>query len=246
MNHLKEQLLSLLLLITAALTLIAFFQIRTKQTPTAPQGINAEVSDTALYSDVIRLHILADSDTKEAQQLKLLVRDALLPYLNALTLPAADKEEAMQTLSLHCEELEQVAKETLLAEHSTCDVTVSLTSCYFPLRIYGSQTYLSEDAILFPPGIYDTINVVIGAGEGHNWWCLAYPSLCFIDASYDYIPKESEEYLHVFSTMKKSSLNRLFYGGFSVSELENEAEEEVSVVLGSRLYEFFLSLFQKE
>lgn len=246
MNHLKEQLLSLLLLITAALTLIAFFQAQAKQTPTALQGIEAEVSDTALYSDVIRLHILADSDTAEAQKLKLLVRDALLPYLNELTLPAANKEEAMQSLSSHCDELAHIAEEALRAEHSSCDVTVSLTSCYFPLRIYGSQTYLSEDAVLFPPGVYDTVNVVIGAGEGHNWWCLAYPSLCFIDASYDYIPKESEEYLHVFSTVQKSSLNRLFYGGFSVPELEKEADEEVSIVLGSRLYEFFRSLFQKE
>lgn len=246
MNHLKEQLLSLLLLITVVLTLIAFFQAHDKQTPTALQSIEAEVSDTTLYGDVIRLHILADSDTEEAQRLKLLVRDALLPYLNALTLSAANKEEAMQSLLAHCKELEEAAKEVLRTEHSFCDVTVSLTSCYFPLRIYGSQTYLSEDAILFPPGFYDTVNVVIGAGEGHNWWCLAYPSLCFIDASYDYIPKESEEYLNVFSTLPKSSLNRLFYGGFSASDFKEEDEEEVSIVLGSRLYEFLCSLFRKE
>ncbi len=245
MNHLKEQLLSLLLLITAVLTLIAFFQAQDKQTQPALQGIEAEASDTALYGDVIRLHILADSDTEEAQRLKLLVRDALLPYLNIFTRSAANKEEAMQSLLAHREELEEAATEVLRAEHSLCDVTVSLTSCYFPLRIYGSQTYLSEDAILFPPGIYDTVNVVIGAGEGHNWWCLAYPSLCFIDASYDYIPKESEEYLKVFSSLPKSSLERLFYGGFSASEPEEE-KEEVSIVLGSRLYEFLRSLFQKE
>lgn len=243
MNHLKEQLLSLLLLITAVLTLIAFFQEQDRQ---SFQDIETEASDTALYGDVIRLHILADSDTEEAQRLKLLVRDALLPYLNAFTLFAANKEEAMQSLLAHCEELEAAATEVLRAEHSSCDVTVSLTSCYFPLRIYGSQTYLSEDAVLFPPGIYDTVNVVIGAGEGHNWWCLAYPSLCFIDASYDYIPKESEEYLKVFSTLPKSSLDRLFYGGFSASDVKEEEEEEVPIVLGSRLYEFLRSLFQKE
>ena len=91
------------------------------------------------------------------------------------------------------------------------------------------------DAILFPPGIYDTVNVVIGAGEGHNWWCLAYPSLCFIDASYDYIPKESEEYLKVFSSLPKSSLERLFYGGFSASEPEEE-KEEVKAGSGRNLF----------
>lgn len=246
MNHLKEQLLSLLLLITAVLTLIAFFQTQDKQPQTALQGIETEASDTSLYSDVIRLHILADNDTTEAQRLKLLVRDALLPYLNSLTFSAANKEEAMESLSAHCKELEETAKETLRTEHSLCDVTVSLTSCYFPLRIYGSQTYLSGDAILFPPGFYDTVNVVIGSGQGHNWWCLAYPSLCFIDASYDYIPKESEEYLKVFSTLPKSSLNQLFYGGFSASGPEAEDNEEVSIVLGSRLYEFIRSLFRKE
>ena len=245
MNHCKEQLLSLLLLITAIVTLLTFVYARIEKDAAEHQSMETEAQDSALSEDVIRLHILADNDTKKAQELKLLVRDALLPYLNALTLSAADKSEAMVSLSSHCDELKEIAEEVLQSRGVCCDVTVSVTSCYFPLRIYGSQTYLSKDAVLFPPGYYDTVNIIIGRGEGHNWWCLAYPSLCFIDASYDYIPKETAEYLKVFSTIKKSRLDQLFYGGFSVSELSEAAsEEEVKIVLGSRLYEFFRSLFE--
>lgn len=236
----KEKITELLLLLAAIFTVIAILSAKETAIPSAATPIGSSLS-----SEVIRLHILADSDTAEAQRVKLVVRDALLPYLNALTMTAASREEALHTLSEHCNELNQIIGSVLEQEHAAYPSSVELTSTYFPIRIYGSQTFLSKDAVIFPPGLYDTVEVRLGNAEGHNWWCLAYPSLCFIDASYDYLPKESAEYLSVFSTLPKSRLNTLFYGGFgSLKDDFGEASlEEVDIVIGSRLFDFFSRLF---
>lgn len=240
----KERVIAILLALVAIITAIAI--LSAYQEEDGQESVTfTSLSASDLSNEVIRLHILADDDTKEAQRIKLVVRDALLPYLNALTITAITKEEAINNLKEHCDDLEQIVLAVLKNEGVSYEPSVELITCYFPLRIYGSQTFLSEDAVIFPPGTYDTIEVRLGESTGHNWWCLAYPSLCFIDASYDYIPTESKEYLDVFSKLPKNKLNLLFYGGFSVLEEEGESEE-VSIILGSRLYEFLVSLFQKE
>jgi len=250
----KERIISVCLLLLAALTvwLIAaelpkknyatpasdFTEaVRNKGLASAP---SASCSSPAVADEVIRLHILADNDSKRDQTLKLALRDVLLPYLNAATLGAKNKQEALAMLTAQCPSLTSIAN-AFLAEHGAGYVAaVSVEQVYFPIRIYGSQTYLSEDAIIFPPGYYDSVQVVLGSGKGHNWWCLAYPSLCFLDSSYDYIPKESDVYKHKIGTMKKSTLEELFYGKCNTEETENS---EITVYFGSRLLELLKSAF---
>lgn len=242
MTRHKSLILSFLLLLAAIVTLLTICSSSYGDNKAAA----CSLTQSTLSDDVIRLHILADSDTKIATEQKLQVRDALLPYLNALTSCAAGKSEAMSLLLDNCKQLEAVARDTLRSLHCPLQVQVSLTSCYFPLRIYGSQTYLSRSAVIFPPGYYDTVNVIIGSGKGHNWWCLAYPSLCFIDASYEYIPTESKEYRAVFSSVKKSRLYNLFYGGLASPEANSaSADEAVDVLVESRLLSLIRSWFQK-
>lgn len=265
----KERIIAIFLLILAAVTVWAIVsELPHKEyakpsadfsdsTPENPQKTSALVSGGTTTSplvadEVIRLHILADSDSELDQQIKLALRDVLLPYLNAATLDADTKEEALLQLTSQCEVLTEVANTALTAMGADYTATVSVESLYFPIRIYGSQTYLSEDAVIFPPGFYDSVQVILGEGKGHNWWCLAYPSLCFIDASYDYVPKDSKVYKLKLGTVEKSVLEELFYGE-SLEELfpeefpKNETkklseEEKVDIYLGSKLWELLKEL----
>lgn len=272
----KERIFSICLLILAALTVWAITAELPKKEYATPAG--RTMDDTpggmpasspsnpclpAVASEVIRLHILADSDSDADQTIKLLVRDALLPYLNAATITAATKEEAMELLKEQCHVFTEIANLVLAEAGVDYTASVSVDSLYFPIRIYGSQTYLSEDAVIFPPGYYDSVQVILGEGKGHNWWCLAFPSLCFIDATYDYIPKDSPLYKQKVATVEKSMLDQLFYGRAEESDtpdlpcteetyekllLENNEEEDpengtVTIYFGSRLWELLTSLF---
>ena len=203
----------------------------------------AAPTSPAVSGEVIRLHILADSDSDADQSIKLAVRDILLPYLNAATLTATTKEEALALLKEQCDTFTKIVNAALQQLGADYTATVSVQSLYFPIRIYGSQTYLSEDAIIFPPGIYDSVQVILGNGDGHNWWCLAYPSLCFIDATYDYIPKDAELYKLKIGTVKQSSLEELFYGKKGEACQHEDEDSEVTVYFGSKLWELFKDLF---
>lgn len=125
--------------------------------------------EAALYDDVIRLHVLAASDSDSDQAAKLAVRDAILAsYGDALCGGSADDAEARLLSSLPG--IESVANEAL-ATHGVGD-TVKI--------LYGRETYPERTYgdLRFPAGVYRSLRVVIGAGEGHNWWCVLYPPLC--------------------------------------------------------------------
>lgn len=232
----KERILAILLFLLAALTVWAIVAELPKKEYARPAS---DFSDTpeVIADEVIRLHILADSDSGRDQAIKLALRDVLLPYLHAATLNAATKEEALTALAEQCPSLTDIANAALAQFGADYTATVSVENLYFPIRIYGSQTYLSPDAVIFPPGFYDSVQVVLGDGEGHNWWCLAYPSLCFIDATYDYVPKDSDIYKLKIGTVEKSALEKLFYGE------EQHTDSEVTLYLGSKLWELLKDLF---
>ena len=235
----REKLTSLFLLFLAFITIFAISNdisyqsnpvFYTKTTHTTP----------SISSEVIRLHILADNDSTLDQEIKLQVRDALLPYLNTITQTASSKKEALHLLREQCDTLTTIANETLTLLDTDYNASVSISNLYFPIRIYGSQTYLSKDAIIFPPGYYDSVQVILGKGTGHNWWCLAYPSLCFIDATYDYVPKDSHDYKTAFTTVKKSTLDKLFYGTIP-KEFQNDSN--VDVYFSSKILKLLANFF---
>lgn len=248
----KERLTALLLLFLALLTVWAVvtelpkdsesYGILPSASPEDVQTVSGIATSPLISSEVIRLHILADSDSDADQAIKLKVRDVLLPYLNAATLSATTKEEALSMLSSNCGLFTEIANQVLAASGVSYTATVDVKSVYFPIRIYGSQTYLSEDAIIFPPGFYDSVQVILGTGSGHNWWCLAYPSLCFIDSSYDYIPKDSDLYKKKIGTVDTGALWDLFYGHEMPIKPSNG---ETTIYYGSKLWELVKSLFQK-
>ena len=124
----------------------------------------------AAAEGVLRLHILANSDSREDQALKLRVRDALLPLFEA-----ADSYENARSFVLdNGAALLDICQRTLLAAGAPYGAQLLLGVSDFPDRIYGG--------IPFPAGAYDALEIVLGAGAGHNWWCVLFPPLCVVTA----------------------------------------------------------------
>ena len=123
---------------------------------------------------VLRLHVIANSDTPEDQALKLRVRDALLKKSGDLA-AAESKQQAAQTIEAQLETLKDAAKRVVAQQGFRYDVALSLEHSAFPTRTYGDVT--------LPAGEYDALRVVIGEGKGQNWWCVMFPPLCLPAAS---------------------------------------------------------------
>ena len=120
--------------------------------------------------NVVRLHILANSDTVEDQALKLKVRDAVLAVSADWQDTAATPEEALALAEERLPQLKAVAENVVAAEGYDYPVTAQVCRMYFTTRQY--------DTITLPAGTYDAVRLSIGAGEGQNWWCVMYPPLC--------------------------------------------------------------------
>ena len=144
--------------------------------------MGAERSQKELADRLLRLHVIAPSDKAEDQALKLRVRDRVLETAAACLAEARDVESAMVLLEENLPELERVAREQVLSDGCDYSVTVSLTTDSFPTKVY--------DGFALPPGDYEALRVVLGEGQGQNWWCVVFPPLCAAAAS-DELEKEA-------------------------------------------------------
>ena len=123
-----------------------------------------------LADRVIRIHVIANSDSPEDQRLKLEVRDAVLELVAEAGEGIETPEEMCRALTPRLPELEELGETVLREQGCMADVTATLTECWFPTKDYG--------AFSFPAGEYTALRLVIGEGEGENWWCVAFPPLC--------------------------------------------------------------------
>ena len=124
---------------------------------------------------VIRLHVIANSDSPEDQALKLRVRDRVLARAQEILEQSADMEQAEQALTAALPELTREARETLAAEGCAQPVQARLEPAEFPTKVY--------DGFSLPAGKYLALRVIIGQGAGQNWWCVVFPPLCTAAAS---------------------------------------------------------------
>ena len=146
---------------------------------------------TAVSSDlsnaVFRLHVLANSDSEEDQKLKLKVRDSLLQYMNTLCSSCQTKAEAIAIAIEHKNEFQKIAEHTIKENGYSYSVKINIDNFYFPTKNYGD--------ISLPAGFYDALRVEIGKAQGQNWWCVMFPSLCFIDINSGIVDSEAKENL---------------------------------------------------
>lgn len=128
-----------------------------------------------LNDQIVRLHVVADSDDPEDQAVKLAVRDAVLEQMESLQAGAISKEEVMQLLQDNLPMLKEAADRVLEQCGSVAKAVVTLGKEAFPTRFY--------DTFSLPAGVYDSLRITIGEGEGQNWWCVVFPELCIPAAS---------------------------------------------------------------
>ena len=115
--------------------------------------------------------MLANSDSEADQNVKKQVRDAVGAYIEPYLLECENIEETRATVNDHMDEIIAVSKETLAANGFTYGASAELTHTDFPEKTYGDYT--------FPEGNYEALEITLGDGAGHNWWCVLYPNMCF-------------------------------------------------------------------
>lgn len=140
-----------------------------------------------LSGEVFRFHVIANSDSEEDQELKMKVKEAVVAYMRETLSGAENVAEAKAWAIRHKEELARVSEEVLRAEGCSDKVTAEVVRCEFPDKTYGDIT--------FPAGWYDALRIRIGKAQGHNWWCVLYPNLCFMDSVHAVVPKEGKDEL---------------------------------------------------
>ena len=131
----------------------------------------------AISSKVLRFHVIAKSDSADDQRRKLLVRDAVGEWMNLKLSNAKDKADCEQIIEENKGQIKALAEQVLAEDGEAESVQVRLADVEFPDKVYGDYE--------FPAGTYRALQIIIGAGEGHNWWCVLYPNLCFSAEGYD-------------------------------------------------------------
>lgn len=140
-----------------------------------------------LAEEVLRFHILANSDSDGDQELKMDVKAQVLAFLKESMPEGLNVEETREWMRRNTDKLEEVSRNEILSEGKDYPVSAAVTTCYFPEKTYGDVT--------FPAGNYKALRIEIGAAKGHNWWCVLYPNLCFTDATNAVVPEEGKEEL---------------------------------------------------
>lgn len=178
-------------------------------------SVAAQNTQAALSEKVVRLHVLANSDTEEDQNLKLMVRDAILEHTEQLLKSTESRKEAEALLRGQLLELEQVASETIRIAGFEYPVSVELTETAFPTKEY--------DGFSLPAGEYLSLRVLIGNALGQNWWCVVFPPLCTAVAAE--VPNIARE------------------AGFSEEEVDLITDETPEYILKFKLLELFQQRF---
>ncbi len=125
--------------------------------------------------DLIRLHIIANSDSAADQHAKYRVRDAVTAYLAPRLAAVATVDDARSIVAAQREDILRIARQAAAADGAAYPVGLETGWFQFPLRSYGT--------LVLPPGRYETVRILLGDAEGKNWWCVLFPPLCFIDGA---------------------------------------------------------------
>lgn len=149
-------------------------------------SVGSEVQK-GIANSVIRFHVIANSDMKDDQELKIAVKDEVVKKLQGELSGAGTIENARKILRGNLGQIEGVAVKEMRKRGYSYGAKATLESSYFPVKMYGDMT--------FPEGEYEAVKVELGKAEGKNWWCVMYPTLCFVDSTYQVVPEESKDIL---------------------------------------------------
>ncbi len=185
LNKIKENkkgILIQLLLILSSLFIGLFISIvhnsKISQAMTIQEGIAKEI---------IRFHVIANSDTKEDQELKVKVKNKVIIKMQELLADSKDINTTRDVILDNINTIEAIASEVIKENGYNYSIKVSLTKWNFPIKQYGDM--------IFPAGEYEALRIEIGEANGKNWWCVMFPSLCFVDATHGVVDDKSKEQL---------------------------------------------------
>ncbi|WP_051650704.1 stage II sporulation protein R [Lachnoclostridium phytofermentans] len=182
---------------------------------------NSTLLQEELAKQILRFHVLGNSDSEEDQNVKLYVKEGLMSYLTPLLKDCTEKEDTTKVLMAHLTDIEAEATRLLAMEGYYYGVTASLGKSTFPIKVYGDIT--------LPAGEYDALKIELGKAEGRNWWCILFPNLCFVDATYTVVPDDSKMQLKALLTEEEYT---------SIIK-----EEKPNVVVKFKLFDFLSKLF---
>ncbi len=152
-------------------------------------------SASDISSECIRIHIRANSNDERDQQVKLKVRDAITAYLESALSHCKSKDDAIKVINENKQNIVNIANNALYHNDCSYKTSIVLKCEYFAERTYGDYT--------LPEGKYDALIVYLGEGKGDNWWCVAFPPLCFV-------PNTSDSDKITYKSWVKELLNRIF------------------------------------
>ena len=168
-----------------------------------------------IENEILRLHVIANSDKENDQALKLKVRDEVLRMEAKLWKTAENKTQAMDIVKDHIDEIEDAAQEIVRENGYNYPVSATLTYCYFPTR--------ENENFTLPAGNYDALRITIGEAKGKNWWCVLFPEIC-LGAATDFSGVLSEESENIVSNPSDFKVK------FKVVELYRGVKEKISAI----------------
>ena len=128
-----------------------------------------------IANEIIRFHVIANSNTDEDQALKIKVRDKVIEFVSNSLNGSKNLDESRQFIIDNKSNIEDIAKSVIIENGYSYNVTSTLSRENFPDKIYGD--------VVFPQGEYEAYRILIGEAKGENWWCVMFPPLCFVDGT---------------------------------------------------------------
>ncbi|HHW48320.1 MAG TPA: stage II sporulation protein R [Clostridiaceae bacterium] len=200
--------ITVLLVLTAAVTI------------TAISAIYSDRINKGLADNLVRLHVVANSDSEEDQALKIEVRDAVIDYMKIQLKDSKNLEETKYIINNNINKIEKIALDKVKSYGKNYPVKVSLGNYPFPTKSYGD--------VRLPSGEYQALRIVIGEGIGTNWWCVLFPPLCFVDATHGTIPESVKDDLKKVLTEEEYKI---------ITSTDNEGD--IPVKIKFKIVEFF-------
>lgn len=188
--------------------------------------INTDRAIADVADKLIRLHVVANSDSMEDQELKRKVRDEVIKQIAPKFEGLKDISEVREVIASNIALIESIAREVIQQNNKLYGAKAVMGSFDFPTKIYGNLT--------LPAGNYQALKVVLGKGEGQNWWCVMFPPLCFIDIAHGVVPEKTMSEL-------KQSLTEEEYRLITAAK----TDEEMPIKLKFKIVEIARSINQK-
>lgn len=186
---------------------------------------NVMASQQTISKKIIRFHVIANSDSNSDQNLKLKVRDKVLQFISPKLKDSKNIEESRKVLKDNTTKIKSICEETIKNNGYNYPVQITLSNENFPIKSYG--------CITLPQGNYEAYRIIIGSGKGHNWWCVMFPPLCFVDITKGQVSQDKT----------KEEMQRVLNSD-EMKLVDNTDEEDTKIHIKFKIVEFFEKLIK--